>query len=138
MNVLVVDDDPISVELIKRHLTAIGEVDVAYSGNQAVDAVIKGFDDGRSYGLITLDILMPGIDGFQTLELIREIEQSRKIESSKEAKIIIITSISNPENGKYVIEENCDGYITKPITKVKITRQLEKLQLIPATLGNQS
>ena len=75
MRFLVVDDDFATRRLVQRLLHPYGMVDVATDGEEAVAAFSSALDDNEPYDLITLDILMPNVNGQQALREIREIEK---------------------------------------------------------------
>lgn len=77
--ILIVDDEPYNLLGLKIVLQQSGIknilkiVDTAYNGQQAIDMVIKGFNqDDYSYGLIFMDCSMPIMDGFMASDLIRD------------------------------------------------------------------
>ncbi|MFQ5586093.1 MAG: response regulator, partial [Thermodesulfobacteriota bacterium] len=80
--VLVVDDDPRSVEVISHYLKGLGcEVLRAYGGQEGIDMAIKDKPD-----LILLDLMMPDVSGFDVVDRLRKIPESSGI------PIIIVTA----------------------------------------------
>ena len=77
MRFLVVDDDFQARSLIQRLLHPYGVTEVATDGEEAVEAFRLAHKQGEPYDLITLDILMPNIDGQEALREIREIEKEQ-------------------------------------------------------------
>ena len=66
--ILVVDDQPINVQLVKRKLEREGmHVDTAYSGQEALDLVKKGKPE-----LILLDVMMPDIAGIEVCQRLQD------------------------------------------------------------------
>ena len=72
--VLVVDDDERNLLAIETVLDEVGEVVVARSGEEALRHLLRG-----EFAVILLDVYMPGLDGYETAQLIRQREQSRGI-----------------------------------------------------------
>ena len=72
--VLVVDDDEKNLLAISTVLEDIGEVVTAKSGEEALRHLLKG-----EFAVILLDVYMPGLDGYETAQIIREREQSKRI-----------------------------------------------------------
>lgn len=70
--ILAVDDDERNLLAIGEVLVGTGEVISARSGEEALRCLLKG-----EFAVILLDVLMPGIDGYETAALIRKREQSR-------------------------------------------------------------
>lgn len=109
--VLVIDDDPDTIELLKRILL-IAEFDVAstQSGIDAASIVKKIVPDA-----ILLDLMMPELDGQQTLVRLREITK---------APIIILSALSNKEIVVDLLNMGSDDYITKPFHRDEIIARI--------------
>ncbi len=103
--ILVVDDQPVNVKLLQRKLEQNGLlVWPAFSGRQCLDQVKKELPD-----LILLDIMMPGMDGFEVCNILK------KDESTKTIPIIFITAKTTKEGKLKGLEAGAVDYITKPI-----------------------
>ena len=103
--ILVVDDQPINVQLLKRKLEREGmQVTAAYSGQEALDAVRQEKPD-----LILLDVMMPEMDGIQVCQRLQAEEESRSI------PIIFVTARSSKEGKLEGLGVGAVDYITKPI-----------------------
>ena len=85
MRVLVVEDDFISRRLLCRYLEPHGECDVAVNGNEALSAFKQALSSGQYYDLICLDIMMPGMDGQETLKRMRILEREAGIDRRRTA-----------------------------------------------------
>ena len=72
--VLVVDDDEHNLLAIRTVLEDLAEVEVAASGEEALRHLLKG-----EFAVILLDVYMPGMDGYETAQIIREREQTKRI-----------------------------------------------------------
>src|ERR687894_2166523 len=72
--VLVVDDDERNLLALRTVLEDVGEVVVASSGEEALRHLLKG-----EFAVILLDVFMPGIDGYETAQIIRSRDQSKGI-----------------------------------------------------------
>lgn len=114
LRVLVVDDNPTAGELIKR----MGEslkwtVDVATSGEQALELMKQQRDSGITYGALFIDWQMPGLDGWQTSKYVREL-----MPADNTPMIVMITAhdremlLQRSEEDQALL----DGYLVKPIT----------------------
>jgi two-component system, chemotaxis family, chemotaxis protein CheY len=131
MKTLIVEDDPTISLLIERYLRKFGETQLAHNGCKAIDLFEKAHQSGEPFDLICLDIMMPIMGGIEALIKIREHERSHYNNSTKSAKIIMITSLAKNEL------KNCDsdvasydGYIVKPASKEIILKELVNLGLI--------
>jgi two-component system KDP operon response regulator KdpE len=101
--ILVVDDEPVQLRLVEQILNSNGYgVVKAGSGEEAIRLVYEGKPD-----LVILDVLMPGIDGWQTCRCIRE---------ASDVPIIMLTGKRNSEDDIVRgLESGADEYLTKPV-----------------------
>ena len=84
--ILVVDDDSRNLLTISEVLKGVGEIHCARSGEEALRYLLR-----EEYAAILLDVLMPGLDGYQTADLIR------RRASSKTTPIIFLTAINKED-----------------------------------------
>lgn len=113
--VLIVDDVAIMRSLLKRILNGFGyeATSEAESGDEALRLLEQ--DD---YGLVMLDINMPGTSGMQTLKSIQAL--------GRPVFVAMVSSHSTAENVKTAIEIGANGFVVKPYTENKIGDILEK------------
>ena len=103
--ILVVDDQPINVQLLKRKLEREGiQVSTAYTGQDALELVKHDKPD-----LILLDVMMPDMDGIEVCQRIQEDDDTRSI------PVIFITARSSKEGKLEGLGVGAVDYITKPI-----------------------
>ena len=134
MQILVVEDDFISRRLVCRYLEVFGTCDVAINGTEAVDAVHASLHAGKSYDLICLDIMMPGMSGQEALTRIRELELEHDMAVGQGAKIIMTSALEDHKNIRQAFSSSADGYVVKPIEKQKLMSLIEELGFeIPQT-----
>jgi len=99
--ILIVDDDKKLCNLIKRSISYENiEADSCHSGTEALI-----FLDKKEYQLIILDIMMPGPDGFQTMEEIRR---------KSNIPILMLTSKNDNISKIKGLRSGADDYLTKP------------------------
>lgn len=104
-SILVVDDQPINVQLLKRKLEREGiRVVAAYNGLEALDYVKKEKPD-----LILLDVMMPDMDGIEVCQRLQANEDTRGI------PVIFITARTTKESKLEGLGVGAVDYITKPI-----------------------
>jgi phosphoserine phosphatase RsbU/P len=104
-SLLLVDDDEFNREIIRPRLERRGyRVDTANDGLTAL-AQIKE----RSYDLILLDIMMPGMDGVQVLKELREFR------SRAQLPVIMVTARDNSQDIVDALRDGANDYVTKPI-----------------------
>ncbi|MDY0110731.1 MAG: response regulator [Candidatus Krumholzibacteria bacterium] len=129
MRVLVVEDDFISRRLLCRYLQAFAECDVAVNGNEAVGAFKQVLQAGQRYDLVCLDIMMPGMDGQETLKRLRALEREHKVADETRTKVIMTTALEDHDNLMAAFNNACDGYVVKPIEKRKFLETLQEIGL---------
>ena len=120
---LIVDDDPATCRFLAHCLARFGESDQFYDGQDAINAFRSTLDRGERYALVSIDILMPGTDGHQVLEAIRAIEDERGIQRADAAKVIMITSLKDPEHCMQAFRDGCEAYLTKPLDEEYVRTQ---------------
>jgi two-component system chemotaxis response regulator CheY len=130
MKTLIVEDDLTSRILLNNILAPYGECHEAVNGREAVTAFLAAQEEGRQYDLITLDIMMPEMDGQETLKQIRNLEEAKGIHVGKGVKIIMTTALDDPQNVIKAHYEVCNGYLIKPIDKAKLLAHLQNFGLI--------
>lgn len=102
--VLLVEDDNQIREVISDYFKRRDEIDLdlAFDGNMGLDRILNG-----SYDLIILDIMMPGLDGFELCKIIRR---------RSSVPIIFLTGKVREEDVLYGYELGADDYIVKPFS----------------------
>lgn len=130
MKTLIVEDDFTSRYILQEMLSPFGEVHVAVNGKEAVVAVEKAYKENSPYDLLALDILMPEMDGQETLKEIRSYEEALDIFPGNGVKILMTTGLDDKDNIFTAFREQCDGYLTKPLSREKLVDYLESFNLI--------
>ena len=121
--ILVVDDQPINVQLLKRKLEREGiHVATAYTGQEALEIVEREKPD-----LILLDVMMPDMDGIEVCHRLQESDDTRSI------PVIFITARSSKEGKLEGLSVGAVDYITKPIdldeTLARVQTQLRFVEI---------
>ncbi len=112
IRVLVVDDEPDAVELLREFLLGKGyEVLTASDGEEALHKL----KEERPH-LILLDVRMPKMSGLEVLKQIREIDH--------EAGVIMVTAVHDEETGRQALRIGAFDYITKPLDLKYLERVL--------------
>jgi CheY-like chemotaxis protein len=130
--ILVVDDQPINVQLLKRKLEREGiHVATAYTGQEALDNIKREKPD-----LILLDVMMPDMDGIEVCQRLQENDDTRSI------PVIFITARSSKEGKLEGLGVGAVDYITKPIdldeTLARVQTQLRFVVINREMLGLQA
>jgi two-component system chemotaxis response regulator CheY len=96
-------------------------------GSEAVEAFRISWQENKPYKLIFMDIMMPGMDGQQALEKIREIERSMGLRQRDEVRAIMVTALEDPSNVIQAFNKGgATGYLVKPIQKETIMEEIRK------------
>lgn len=127
MRILIAEDDFASRKFMQKYLSNFGDCDITINGEEAVEAFKMALEDEEPYDLICLDIMMPGMDGYQVLKLIREIENENNINGDDAVKIIMTTALNAERNIKAAFDMGCTVYCAKPIDLDKFEEVLKKI-----------
>ena len=110
--VLVVDDEPDSVELLQEFLTGKGyEIVTASNGEEA----LRKLKEERPH-LVLLDVRMPDMNGLDVLRKIREFDQ--------EVGVIMVTAVNEEDTGRQALKLGAFDYIVKPLNLEYLERSL--------------
>jgi two-component system, OmpR family, KDP operon response regulator KdpE len=111
---LVVDDDPEILSSLSIHLRTDGyRVLRATGGKEALAAL-----EQEMPALAIVDLMMPGMDGFET---------SRRIKRRADIPIIILTAIDTEETKVRAIEQYADDYLTKPFSYAELAARVGRI-----------
>src|SRR5947209_10158153 len=113
--ILLVDDEPGMLRYI-RTLLEVDEykVETASTGEEALERVQKGLQPD----LVLLDLLMPGIDGLQTLEQLRQMRPG--------VKVVMLSCVSDTRKVVQSIRLVTHDYITKPFQKAELNALIDQ------------
>ena len=125
--ILIADDEPDIIELIKRSALREGyEVTAVSDGTQAIDACMK-----EDFDAIVLDVMMPDTDGFTAC---------KKIRASKDIPVLMLSARGTEYDKLFGFEVGADDYVTKPFSPKElmarvnvIIRRNAKDQAVPDT-----
>jgi DNA-binding response OmpR family regulator len=114
--VLVVDDDPVIVNLLQVNFEIEGYDVLAATGGEAALAQAR---TGHP-GVIVLDVMMPGIDGLEVARLLRESEETRSI------PIILLSAKAQAADIQAGLAV-ADDYVTKPFEPLELLERVASL-----------
>jgi two-component system, chemotaxis family, chemotaxis protein CheY len=137
MHVLIVEDDFASRRLMQSFIEPLGSYDIAVDGEEAVVAFNNALENGKPYDLILLDIMMPNIDGLETLKIIRSVEKENQILGNKATKVVMTTALDDSKSIMGAFQAQCEGYLAKPINKSNFIETLQELKLINGKEGSK-
>lgn len=102
--VLIVDDEPLNIELMEGILSKDYEVIKASSGIEALIKVEKTLPD-----LILLDVMMPNMNGYSVCKNLKSSNKTKSI------PVVMITALKEHEDKMKAIEAGADDFVSKPI-----------------------
>ena len=112
--ILVVDDEKLIVKGISFSLQADGmEVDAAYDGESALQKIRE-----KSYDLVILDLMLPGMDGMEVCQAVREFS---------DVPIIMLTAKLEDMKKMLAFDKGVDDYLTKPFNILEVKARIKAI-----------
>jgi two-component system, OmpR family, alkaline phosphatase synthesis response regulator PhoP len=114
-NILIVDDEPHIVNLVKLSLDKRKyDVSGAYSAREALRLIDSHIPD-----VIIVDLMMPGVNGYELCQSLRENLKTKQI------PIIILSAKGQMNDKLHAIDVGADDYITKPFDPMELERRIK-------------
>jgi len=114
--ILVVDDNEDNANIIRDYLEARGyPITVAYSGDEAM----AQFESVKP-SLVLLDVMMPGMDGWQVC---REMKASPM---GREIRVVMVTALQDWMNKRQALETGADDFVEKPFELAALAKVVER------------
>jgi cyclic di-GMP phosphodiesterase len=114
--ILIVDDEAINRELLEAILTGFGyELETAADGFEALAKMKLDID------LVLCDLMMPGMDGFEVVQKIREDSENADV------PICMVTSLSGKEQRLRAVEAGANDFIAKPVNRLEVEVRVRAL-----------
>ncbi|MBU2511181.1 response regulator [bacterium] len=114
--ILVVDDTPENIDILVGILKESYRVKAAISGEKALKSAKKNPPD-----LILLDIMMPGMDGYQVFEQLKADPVTANV------PVVFVTGRSESADLEKGMAMGARGYLTKPVDPVKVTTLVHEI-----------
>ena len=114
--ILVVDDEPVNIELVKEFLSKEYEVHTATDGKEALAKA-----EEMSPDLVLLDVIMPEINGY---EVCRQFKSNAK---TFFIPIVMLTSLTDRNERIKAIEAGADDFLSKPIDWIELGARVKSL-----------
>jgi len=115
--ILVVDDNKITTKLLRRYLEANGfEASEAYDGIDCLEKLKE-----RKPNAVVLDVMMPRMDGYETVKNIKENPETKDI------PVVIVTALNDVANQLKSIEAGSDDFLSKPIEEKLLVAKVNLL-----------
>jgi two-component system, OmpR family, copper resistance phosphate regulon response regulator CusR len=114
MRILVVEDEPKAGEYLRKGLTESGfVVDLARTGPDGLQLAIA-----EVYDLIMLDVMLPGMDGWQVVQALRKIQQT---------PVLFLTARDDVQDRVKGLELGADDYLVKPFAFAELVARIRTL-----------
>jgi signal transduction histidine kinase len=115
--ILVVDDLPANARLLSMILKLQGfQVSTAASGPEALQRIAENAPD-----VVLLDVMMPGMDGFETCQRIRANPATANL------AVVMVTALQEVSDRVKALEVGADDFITKPVDEVEVVARVKSL-----------
>jgi CheY-like chemotaxis protein len=122
--ILVAEDNPPSAELLHDHLESLGYgVELATDGKLAIEMAMSG-----RFQLLILDVNMPGYDGVQVLQRLRQ-------EMAQPPRVIVVTADRLATRRDELAQAGIDGYMTKPVDLQRLTDEVNRVLAEKGAIG---
>lgn len=116
IRILVVDDEPVNQLVLSNHLT-VAQYSVVSAMNGA--EALRLLDDGESFDLVLLDVMMPNMSGYEVCERIRETHLATEL------PIIMVTAKTRSEDLVTGLNLGANDYIAKPFSKKELLARIQ-------------
>ncbi|MCF6245753.1 MAG: sigma-54 dependent transcriptional regulator [Desulfobacula sp.] len=120
VNILVVDDEKDMTRLLQRTLEPELDcrVTMAFSGDMALNVLGQAFVDKTPFDLVICDIKMPGMDGFELLDRLKQ--------DYPDITVVMLTAFGNIESAVKAIKKGAYDFIPKPFEQGEIIFKIQK------------
>ena len=116
-NILVVDDEPVNIKILTGMLaTEDYNIIEANNGREALDTLEKHVPD-----MVLLDVMMPGMDGFEVCRRIKARKDRRLI------PVVMVTALQDRVHRQQALEAGADDFLSKPIDRSELLIRIKSL-----------
>jgi len=115
--ILIADDNQANVELLEAYLVNVDcDIEIACDGPETLEKVASF----RPH-LILLDVMMPGLSGFEVCQQLKEDAKTREI------MILMVTALNELGDIERAIEAGTDDFLSKPVNKIELLKRVENM-----------
>lgn len=120
LNILLVEDNPLNQKIVVFHIKKHQhQIHVSATGEEALSVFMQ-----QHFDVILMDLMLPGMDGYETTLRIRQIELEDK--QRPKSLIIALTANTLDNDRERCIQNGMDEFISKPFDMIKLNHILEK------------
>ena len=113
-NILIIEDDKTVNDLLSKNLAKLGyQVSTAFDGEQGLQMALE-----KDYQIILLDVMIPKMDGFQVLALLRK---------KKLTPVLMLTAKGGEEDRIYGFKSGADDYLLKPFSMAELELRIQAI-----------
>ena len=131
--VLIAEDSILQAETLELMLNDLGITDIskAINGLSAMEYFEQALISEAPYTLVFLEIIMPEMDGQETLRRMRAMEKIKGVSEARKSLIIMTTALSSPTDMMdALLEGDSNDYIVKPVEEEHLQAMLAKYKFI--------
>jgi len=125
VKILIAEDNNVTRLLLQKLMRGF-EVHSVVTGVEALEAVKISYEEENPYDIIFMDIMMPEMDGLESVKNIRALEM--KIGIKIPMNIIMLTACNNEGNVTQAQTSGCNGYVVKPLSKKRLFYEVDKVR----------
>jgi DNA-binding response OmpR family regulator len=130
MRALIVEDDTLSARVLNLTLDQHFEAVVADDAERAFAAYLRALEDGNTFDVVLLDLMLPGESGLTVLERIRAVEAERGL---PRVPVLVTTAVTDINIALRAFEQgHISAYLVKPLDFDRLLAELRTLGLIAA------
>ncbi|MEO0770807.1 MAG: response regulator, partial [Cyanobacteria bacterium J06649_4] len=119
-NILVVDDEPINVQVLRNHLSLENyTVTHALNGKAALSLLSSGQKSGQTFDLVVLDVMMPHMSGYEVCQKLREIHPVHEL------PVVMLTAKNQISDLMIGFHFGANDYMTKPFSKDELLTRIQ-------------
>ncbi|MCU0428023.1 MAG: response regulator [Candidatus Kapabacteria bacterium] len=126
-NILLLEDDLVSATVLQEILGEYGECTLTNNGAETIRLFDEAISLGKAYNLVSLDIMVPEINGQEVLAHIRQTERKRGLYRPVASKVMMTTALGDFGNIRTAYKHDCDRYLPKPLSREVVTSALRSM-----------
>ena len=124
MRCIVIDDEPTARLELGMLLASYGDVDDVSNARDGLDMIREAMEASKPYDLVCLDLSMPGTDGMETLNEIRDLDDEIGLQKTG---VVVVTSSDDKSDVIEAFRRQADGYLVKPVSKQKLEAAIDRM-----------
>jgi DNA-binding NarL/FixJ family response regulator len=114
MKCVIIDDEPLAIDVIESYILKIGGLEIVAKCNNPLEAIT--LMNKHSVDLVFLDIEMPKMDGLQTLREMMKINPS--------SRVLVVSALKDPATNLTALKLGARGFLAKPFTEALLREEI--------------